>query len=573
MPKPKNKPQETAPAQREVLFPEVVTFECWGAHPITVEHAKDILGWEEESEGVKFKNKFTLLDRNKKKIRLTHNVTNRPLYMSNVESLVQEILNRRWKLNGEPIIRGRTGLVLNGQHCLVALILAEQDRTSEAEKYLWEEKWDGPVTMEKLVVCGIEETDEVVNTMDTCKPRSLADVIYRSEYFGRMDSESRKTASKMTDNAIRLLWLRTGADKNAWAPKRTHSEALDFIRRHPKLLKAISFIMRENKPDKPSEATPVQGADGKKTAGTNKPKIGQWVNPGFAAAMMYLMAHSDSSGDRNGKGQLIDYADAEGGPNEKVLDSGRWTQAEDFWTKMAKQDRAFHEVRMALSGLNDPHTGAKGPLHLHLAVLCLAWYHFKEGHKIKAEDLSLDHCFDEDPSTGEKTFKRPPSVGGIDLDLGSDLPEEEEGEEPADQEEEETAPAEETGDEEDVEEARRKSVEATKRAVEEARERQRQKAREEEGEGNKKGGRKKARPEEPTPGLTGTGQPATEKLPPAPTRRQTRADVEKAQTEKARKADAEAKAQADEEAAAEKAGSNGGGPKTPPKPKRRPVPQ
>jgi hypothetical protein len=169
----------------DVLYPEPTCELCLGDTAITVDKAKDLLGWEEEEEdGPTFGEFYTkeLAKAYGRKVRLKFNVANRPIYPDVFMRLRQEHLNRRWQFNGEPIIIGRCGHVLNGQHTLISLILAEQERTGPRAQH-WSLYHDKPITMDKAIMYGVSEEDSVVNTMDTCKPRSLADVIYRSPYF------------------------------------------------------------------------------------------------------------------------------------------------------------------------------------------------------------------------------------------------------------------------------------------------------------------------------------------------------------------------------------------------------
>jgi hypothetical protein len=204
-----------------------------GDKAITVEYAKKLLGWTVEDDKEKFNANYLLKDFSGKKVRCSNNVTNRPLYMAVVKVLIQEILRKRWRLNGESLIIGSTGLILNGQHTLIALILAGQQWEKDPEAC---DQWTTEPTIDKAIVFGIDESDMTVNTMDTCKPRSLADVIYRSEFFSGIKAGDRQACARIADYAVRILWHRTGAGLDAFAPRRTHAESLDFIARHPRLL-------------------------------------------------------------------------------------------------------------------------------------------------------------------------------------------------------------------------------------------------------------------------------------------------------------------------------------------------
>src|SRR5262245_23709034 len=124
---PQGKTQQAG--KRPILYPEVTVRMCLGENPLTVEQARQLLGWEEETAGVQFGPRH-LVEVSRlvgRKIRCSNNINNRPIYKSDIESLQQEILRKRWRLNGETIIIGQSGLVLNGQHTLLGLILAEME--------------------------------------------------------------------------------------------------------------------------------------------------------------------------------------------------------------------------------------------------------------------------------------------------------------------------------------------------------------------------------------------------------------------------------------------------------------
>lgn len=360
--------------------------------PITVAMAKRLLNWTVETENLKLGSDFLLKDRKGVKVKCLNNVTNRPLYLNIVETLMQEVLTRKWQFNGEPIIIGKTGLVLNGQHTLIALVLAGQEWAEHPGK--WKDYWQTEPVLQKIVVFGIDEGDATVNTMDTCKPRSLADVIYRSVFFAKMKSGDRRQVAKYTEHAVKLMWHRTGAKLDAYAPLRTHAESLDFIARHPKLLQCIKHIHEEN------------GSEG---------KVATYLSPGYAAAMLYLMGTSkterEPSAHDKDSGQAKDpseyYASA-AHPGEKQLDLSMWDTSEEFWTLLAAGDKKFDPVRQALgSHIED----GVGSVNVKLALIVKAWNAFSTDGKITPEALELE--WKED---GEwKMLAETPIVGGIDL--------------------------------------------------------------------------------------------------------------------------------------------------------------
>lgn len=355
----------------QVLYPEVHAVVHGPDNPITVQKCKDLLGWE-AVEG----DEYLFKDRYGDKIVCKNNANNRPLYTGVYEALAQEHLRKRWRLNGEPIIVGRTGTLLNGQHTLISVVIAEQERLQDAH---WEKEWSGEITMQKVIVYGIDDSDDVVNTMDTCKPRSLADVIYRSDFFKKEDTATRKKASRMTDHAIRLLWDRTGTSSDPYSPVRTHAEALDFLNRHNRLLKCVKHIMEEN------------------TEG----RLGVYIPPSYAAGLLYLMACSSS-----------DPVKYKANPSEKRLDFANWDKAQDFWTLLATRHESTDGVRAALGMLANADDGRPGSIAEKASVLAKAWPFIIKGRTPTEADLALEYVMDED---GVRVLNDFPTFGGIDL--------------------------------------------------------------------------------------------------------------------------------------------------------------
>lgn len=380
--------------EREVVYPKLEVFKRVGDDPITLEFAKQLLGWQEEpaaSEGdevpERFGDDYQLEDHQGNKVRLLNNVTNRPIYRGVLDTLEQEILRRKWRLNGEPIIIGNKGSVLNGQHTLISLVLAEQSRDGDQADH-WAEYWQGPCTIEKLIVAGIEESDDVVNTMDTARPRSEADVIYRSEWFRDKPPKERKLAARLAGHAVRLLWQRTGAyqSSDAFSVRRTHLEMADWLNRHLSLLRCVNYIIAE---------------DGEKA-------ISKWITPGYASALMYLMAASGTDGDLYRNSQTP----GEKGKGKVTFDY--WQQAEEFWTLLGAGAAVIQPVRDALADLGTGQSGrAGGTLREKLCVLIKAWHKWRDGEVIGPEDLQLRYVTD---SNGIKQLCDWAECGGIDMD-------------------------------------------------------------------------------------------------------------------------------------------------------------
>lgn len=377
MPSPKKSSKSNAvSADRKVVYPEVTSEICLGETAITEEKAQALLGWLEEDQ-VKFGSDYLLKDLAGTKVRCENNVKNRPLYMGNVLAFKQEILRGRWRFNGEPIIVGRTGLLLNGQHTLISLVLAVQEWRKDPEKW---PGWKHEPTIDKLIVYGVDEDDEVVNTMDTCKPRSLADVIYRSEYFSALTGRDRRNAARSTDYAIRLMWHRTGAGLDAFAPRRTHAESLDFIARHPRILECVKHITEEN------------GKEG---------KIARYVSPGYAAGLLYLFGCSGTDTEAS------DYS-LSPAPNESMLNWDRWEKACAFFVLLAGGAKGFSAVRTVLARILEETGGSNAE---RWAILVSAWNSFIKGEEISEKTLQLEYEIKD----GVRRLAECPTVGGIDI--------------------------------------------------------------------------------------------------------------------------------------------------------------
>ncbi len=358
--------------KREVIYSKVkVEPHDTDATALTVEESKEIIGWEVTED----KSKAVITDLEGNMIKLGNNLRNRPLYLkTNVERIIEELLGGHWEFNGETIIIGKTGLVLNGQHSLVGHILAEQKRAiyyAEDKDNQWVRFWgDRPVTMKKMVVYGVEETDKVVNTMDTCKPRSLTDVIYRSSYFEGLDEKTRRTVSNMTENAIKILWYRTGWTDNQMVKQRTHAEMLDFLDRHKKLLECVQHIYEENQ----SEAI--------------KDPIGRYIGPGMAAGILYMMASSSSDGDEY---RHMDPPSEMKSKMKPQLDWTNWDKACEFWTLLASggddEKTGFDVLRKSLSKLQN--ADYKAPLIFTISTLAKAWEAFLKDERITPGMIKL----------------------------------------------------------------------------------------------------------------------------------------------------------------------------------------
>jgi hypothetical protein len=365
-----------------------------GKNPLTVDDAKYLLGWQEEEVGQKFGSYYVkevqwVLNR---KIRCTKNVGNRPLDYVNLRKLIDTILEGHWRFNGEARIIGRTEIVLNGQHTFMALVCAAELWKKDPERWPF---WTKEPTIDTAMALGVLEDDEIINTMDTAKSRSLWEVIYRSPYFAMMPDKERKLAARMTESAIRVLWHRTGAFLDSFvgnvsAPD-THAKSLDFLAKHQKLLECVKHILIES-------------------AGKSSVLV-HYITPGVASGLMYLMATSATPED-----QVEEYRHHRDS-GESLLDLKLWDKASDFWVKLAKGDPAFGAIKnymarrkVVVNGKTEPGLWSSPERQ---SILVNAWAAYAEDDPIKESSLKLKYVTTED---GLPVLARPyPSCGGIDF--------------------------------------------------------------------------------------------------------------------------------------------------------------
>lgn len=374
--KKKTASKKTTPKKESgLLYPDPKSKVCIGASALTVEQSKELLGWEEETEDVKFGNDYLLKDVVGNKIRCTNNNANRPLDSQLCKTWQSEILLGNWKLNGENLIIGQNGQCIDAQHRLIGLVLAAQEWVKDKERWGY---WKKEPTLETFIAFGISEDDATVNTINTGKPRSLADVLFRSPYFADLPTSERSKVSRICAYAIQLLWVRVDADPEAFSTNRTHAKALDFLDRHPKILEAVLHIHNEN---------------GKES------NIGKYLSVGHAAGFLYLMGCSDNSPD--------DYLESR---REDVLNFDLWDTACDFWVEVSMGTDALRPLRIALGDIIDDDEGGTG--EEKKALIVNAWIAYAQKKKVTAKQIELEYVTDTE---GVKKLSGSYSVGGIDL--------------------------------------------------------------------------------------------------------------------------------------------------------------
>jgi hypothetical protein len=107
----------------------------------------------------------TIMPADAKRILETKNNANRPISQRTVEKYAQEMKAGRWRLNGESIIYGISGNLMDGQHRLLACVKAN-------------------VPFETTVTRAVP--DEYFDTLDDGKTRNLSDVLaIRGETYGK----------------------------------------------------------------------------------------------------------------------------------------------------------------------------------------------------------------------------------------------------------------------------------------------------------------------------------------------------------------------------------------------------
>ena len=343
--------------------------------PITVETAKKLLGWTDKVP----KNVEPLLkDLDDVPIICTYNTDNRPFVPNLAYDWMLEILRGKWRLNGETIIIDRTGMVQDGQHRLIGLILAAQERHKHPEK--WSEFWKFEPFVEGLVVTGIMDDDDTVNSIGVSKPRNRTDVVFRSDLLSDIVArKERKQVSSILSYAVKLLWERTAANIGAYrlVPKRSHSGFLDFIAAHPRVEECARFIWETDKPER---------------------KIGRYAPLGMSAGMLYLMGASQS--DQEEYDQVN---------SEEAVNWDAWDTAQQFWEELAGGSTTLKPLADKLIATDA--TGALGNGET-LGMLCKAWDLYYSGTPITEEDITVLITTDEydNPCLAEH-----PTVGGIDV--------------------------------------------------------------------------------------------------------------------------------------------------------------
>jgi hypothetical protein len=403
---PKAQPKDPA-APREVVHPEFVVKKFFGKDAVGAKWFKKAMGWEKIPEGAGKDAVPVLTDLEGNRIRCLKNLSNRPFDLARALGYAQDILNKNWAdsrwgegrtHNGETMVIGRYDNVISMQHRAAAVILADQLWYGKGEvdqSAHWKEIWpDGPPTIEALVVYGVDESPETVRTVDNIKPRTWSDVLFTDPtVFGswKLPPAERKTVTRMVDYCVRFLWHRTGADKDAFTPRRTHSEADRWARAHPRVFKAVRHVYSE------------YGKGERWKLNTER------MGPGTAAGVLYLMAASASD--------VNDYLRGKHPRTEKAVDFAEWDRACEFWSRFCgitatAGDLALKPVLDAWYSLVTEDSGARPPLAHKLVVLAKAWALYRAGGPLDPDALAPETA--PDPETGAAVIVDNADFGGID---------------------------------------------------------------------------------------------------------------------------------------------------------------
>jgi hypothetical protein len=390
-------PKKEIPAkevERVILYPDYATEIYVGDNPLTVEVAKDMIGWQEEGEAEKYKDEYDLVDMKGKKIRLGNNLRNRVFDRQWALSRAQVILNKQFAPegpNGEAIIIGKTGITISAQHRLIGLIFAGQMWEADEVGGQWKQLWgDTEPYIETFVNYGISENAITINTIDDVRPRTLADSLFASGMWdGKgLSNAAREKLTKMIDNAVKCLWDRLAMKNNSYQKYRTNSEAAEFVKAHKSLARAVKHIYDEEI---------RKDAEGKNTKGISK-----YLPLGRVSGLCYLMyaCKTDPEVYRN--------ADPR---SEDVLDMSMIDKANEFWSLLAAGSGKFILVEKAIKALDNPDTLAKGTVAEKEAIIIQAWKAFSTGKPISDIVLKLKYVGTGDDRTLEET----PNIGGIDF--------------------------------------------------------------------------------------------------------------------------------------------------------------
>jgi hypothetical protein len=360
--------------------------------PMTDEDAKDIIGYEEEPDGIEWSaEEYMAVGYNGKKFRCLKNPTNRPFRLSFARRYASEMIRGKWRLNGETVILDWYDFVQSGQHRLIGLILAEQLRLKNPDKWADDYGQVEPITIETILVRGIEPSNDVVDTIDIGQKRSLGDIIFREQRFSGEDvtKDKQKYLSNMLAGAVRLVWIRAGGKQVSDAKHFPPSEALEWIENHPGIQKSVEYIDLESKKN------------------SNK-----YIQPAYAAALLYLMATSGTDPD--------EFAEEGAG----AVDMSMWDKACEFWSTFYRSDlKQSHPIYCLKEILNDidASSGFARDEIVSTVVKCFNIWAEHPRKELEIDDLKIERGRD---SKDKIRLMEEPRLGGMDTEKKAEEEEE-----------------------------------------------------------------------------------------------------------------------------------------------------
>lgn len=367
--------------------------------------------------------RYHFVDPTGEKVICWMNINNRPFDAGWGARISQDILTRAFLFNCQPIIITKTKLSADGQHRLLGLIFAVMEWGGKNAEY-WRSIWPEEPYIETLVVCGADESAKVWMTLDNTKARTEAENFVTTDLIDwTAKSKERKECARYLQDAVSLLWTRTGAEgEGTFSRYRTHAVAMDFVSKHRTLLKCVKHLWEENT----SEGRAISGL-----------KLG--ISPGHCAAMMYLMASCRSDGDAYRHHVSTSERD------ESQLNMEELDRAKLFWSLLAASDpnveggnkeaiKMFKSVRKMTGLIRDPNYGSVsistngnktiGSSEEIQALFAKAWASYLEHGTIEDAGVSLRYEEDREPSENgelgalkERWLDECPIFGGIDVGL------------------------------------------------------------------------------------------------------------------------------------------------------------
>jgi hypothetical protein len=192
-------------------------------------------------------------------------------------------------------------------------------------------------------------------------------------------ARKRRLIARAADHAIRLLWERTGAVLDAFAPRRTHSEALAFLGAHKKLLYCLNFVYEED---------------------DDKGQLQKYTTLGYTSALMYLFATSATD--------PVAYQGATV-PGDEQCDFSMMGKAENFIVWLADgSEEGTKQLVKAFAKLHEE----GGNRTEEASLLVKAWGCYSTDEEVTAASLKLNYITNED---GFRKLADLPIVGGIDI--------------------------------------------------------------------------------------------------------------------------------------------------------------